>query len=308
MSDLTASDIELTLDEEFSGLVPRHSANEADEFRKSVEIAGRFNYPILYWIHKGQNLIVDGRHRFELWCALPDDTPIPPPQVREVMYPDREAVRKAILRDRIGRSNLDPQMRKLLIGKLYNEVKASPGGTHQKPDENGQSRAKGQNGPLKTDTAAERVSEETHTPARTVKRYGSYAEALDVIGNVNGKAKADIESGAMKVPQKDVVSISKLDRQQIGKALVNVRSGREWSDGIETPTATKKPESPKRKTKELSPAKLCDQLTRKHFSALVKGIDAVAKINGGKGEHHAAANAALNSFMASLKKMREGQQ
>lgn len=67
-------------------------------------------------------------------------------------------------------------------------------------------------------------------------------------------------------------------------------------------------EPKRRRTKEVTPAKLVDQLTRKHVSPLVRGIDAVAKINGGKGDAHKAANDALNSFIASIKKMREGKQ
>ena len=293
---LTANDIELTLDEEFTGLVPRHTDAEAEEFRKNVEIPGRFNYPILYWHCKGQNLIVDGRHRFELWCSLPENTPIPPPEVKEVLYPDRAAVRQAIIRDRIGRSNCDPQHRKLLIGKLYNEEKASVAETHEnikKPAES----SGGHNGPPRADTAAKRVAAETNTPARTVKRYGAYAEALDVIGAVNGKAKSDIEAGKLKVPQKDVIAISKLERPNVGKALGNIRNGRKWNDGIQT-TNGKAPAN-KRTTKKKpdSPLKPISTASGALSRALAKAGE-----KHGQGTHYKAIFAALTTINEAVSK------
>lgn len=296
---MTADDIELTIDEEFSKLVPRHSTEEAEEFRKSVEIPGRFKYPILYWRHQNQNIVVDGRHRFELWCALPENTPIPPPRVEEVLFPDREAVRKEIIRDRLGRASLDSQTRKLLIGKLYNEEKASVGRpaaeTPSTKDDSGKLR---QNGAINSDsTAAAKVGTETKTPPRTVQRYGAYAEALDVIGNVNGKAKADIESGKLKLPQKDVLAIAKLDRPLIGTAMGNVRNGRKWNDGIASTNGkpgkprTKKPESP------LKPLK-------KSSGDLSRALAKVAEKHG-QGAHYKAIYAALTTINKAIEDWEE---
>lgn len=133
---------------------------------------------------------------------------------------------------------------------------------------------------LPTGRAAEAAAAEVGMSRRTAETAAKVVEVIDeAAANGNSEAAARV-------------------REALNKKSVN--AGKAEADKVSG--------KPKRKTKELSPAKLCDQLTRKHFSALVKGIDAVAKINGGKGEHHAAANAALNSFMASLKKMREGQQ
>lgn len=65
---------------------------------------------------------------------------------------------------------------------------------------------------------------------------------------------------------------------------------------------------PKPKGREVTPAKMVDDLVRNYVSPLVRGVDAVAEINGGKGGYHTQASASLDSLIASLREMREGKQ
>lgn len=64
---------------------------------------------------------------------------------------------------------------------------------------------------------------------------------------------------------------------------------------------------PKKSGSGTSPAKLVDELSKKHVAAMVRGIDAVAEVNGGKGLAHVCANDALNDLIAALKRMRGGE-
>ena len=57
---------------------------------------------------------------------------------------------------------------------------------------------------------------------------------------------------------------------------------------------------------ETSPAIEADRLSRRHIGELVRGIDKVARLNGGKGQYHAIANTAINQLISALKKLREG--
>lgn len=246
--DLTVEDVELVIDDEFKALVPAHTKQEAEEFRKSVEEPGEFEYPILYWNDGKANLIVDGRHRFDLWCSLPDDTKIPPPQVKEVRFPDRAAVKKSIVRSRLGRGNLDAKSRKILIGTLYNEEKRDPT-ENLKSGKNPEISPKDQNDPSgngQPQSTAEKVGDETNTAPATVKRYGAYVDGLEKIAAQNAKAKADIVSGKLKVPESVVIAIGKLPVAQVGKAIGNLRHGREWDHGLngEVPSASPQEESP----------------------------------------------------------------
>lgn len=309
MSELTADDLELTIDEEFAGCVPRHTDNESEELRKAVEIEGRFHYPILYWRNNGDNIIVDGRHRFELWCSLPENTPIPPPELKEVFYPDRAAVRRVIMRDRLGRSNMDDTTRKLLIGRLYNEEKRAPSENLKSGENPGDSpdaqqvRIGDENEPSEPDssvTTAERIGEETGLSARTVQKYGELAEALDRIGEVNGKAKLDIESGALSVKDKDVIAIGKLElKTQIATALKNLRNGQDWTTGLSIP----KPKRARvKKAKAPKPRKKKPASALKELSTAV-GTVSRALVKAGKDHGEGAQYKAIFDALTGIKKL-----
>ena len=73
---------------------------------------------------------------------------------------------------------------------------------------------------------------------------------------------------------------------------------------VETPKPKKKPAKGKEKE---SAAKLIDTLTRTCISPLVKGIDKVALLNGGKGAFHTTASGALDDCISAMKEMRKGE-
>ena len=109
----------------------------------------------------------------------------------------------------------------------------------------------------------------------------------------------DDEMGTYKVSDADLRAIGKLTSTERRNAIKQIRLGEPWKE-------TPKKRTPR--TKEVSPAKLVDNLRSKHVSPLVRGIDAVAKVNGGKGECHTTANDSLNTLEKTLKQMRGGKQ
>jgi hypothetical protein len=217
VTERTADDVELTVLEELESLLPPHSDLEAEEFRKSVEATGKFDDAIVYW--GPDRVVIDGHKRLRLWESLPADTKIPPPKVREELLPDIGAVRKWMIRRQLGRRNLGENQLSILRGKLYNETKRLPG----RPEINVVANDL-------INSPAEDVAEETNSTAETVRKDGAFVDALDAIGAVNGKAKADIESGSLKVSKADVRKIGKLDADGIGAAIKNLRNGRKWND------------------------------------------------------------------------------
>lgn len=79
------------------------------------------------------------------------------------------------------------------------------------------------------------------------------------------------------------------------------------TDADDSPqTAPVSPSPPRKANREVSTAKMVDELTRQYVSPLVRGIDSVADANGGKGDHHAVASASLDTLIAELRHMREG--
>jgi len=286
----TAEDIELAVDKEFRSLIPASSKEQLADLKKAIDREGKFLDPIRYWNDGQKNLILDGHQRWEIWCKLPADTCIPPPKVEERLFPDRRAAEVWMLFNQLGRRNLLPTTESILRGRLYNSLKKPVG----RP-----SAEKLCHSDIISE-AAEKVAEETHSSTRTVTRDGAFAEALDVIGSVNGKAKADIETGTLKVPKKDVIAIGRLPKPEIAAAIKHVRAGEAWKSNGEVE------QKPKRGKKAVSPRKFSDRLKVKLVSPLVKGIDKLAEMNGGKGKFHSQANEALNELLVALREMGGG--
>lgn len=84
----------------------------------------------------------------------------------------------------------------------------------------------------------------------------------------------------------------------------SVSAAKREADKVSPPPKPRK----RKKPKTSSCAKVADELSKKYVSPLVRGIDNLAEINGGKGQFHAAANDALDEFIKALKGMREGKQ
>lgn len=287
------------VDPEFQNLCPALSTEELRQLDENIRRDKRFLDPLKVW----DGLIVDGHNRLDIYRNLPDDSGINPPRIEKMQFESREEAKNWIILNQLGRRNLPPKEAAYLRGKLYNEKKRSDNGHANlvpgaKNAKNALVSSGGQSGTPR-ESAASQVAQQTKVSARTVKRDGNYSEALDRIASVNAKATADIRSGTLKATKKQVIEIGALGDAEIGEALRALRNGEKPAEPSTNGRSRKKP-------KELSPAKLVDELLSKHVGYVVRGIDKVAEINGGKGTQHKAADAALNALIKALKQMREG--
>lgn len=255
---MTINDIQI--DKEFRNLCPALSDEELRQLEANILADGRFTDPIIMW----DGLVLDGHNRKDVWDNLPDDTDIAPPEIVELDLPDRNAAMNWIINHQLGRRSISPQQRDYLIGKLYNEKKKSQGGDRKTPIKQG-SKSKVQNEPLIEDTASE-VAAQTGSSRSKVKRKSKRTEAIDRIDSLNSKAGADLRSGALKPPEKDIVAVGKLPVLEIGKAIVNWRKGLKWNDDG-------KPAEPKKATGGPQPEKLT-KLT-KDVQALKRKADKI---------------------------------
>jgi len=232
-------DIELTLDPEVEDLLPAHTDDEEKAFRESVDRDGYFTDDLLYWRENGKCVLVDGYRRYRLWQSLPKNSIIPPPHVKEVKLPDRQAVKQWMIRRQLGRRNLSDTARSIYRGKLYNETKSDPTDNLKEGESpKDQNDPSGKQGTFAT-SAAVSVARETKSSPATVKRDGAFVDALEAIGKVNSKAKSDIEAERMKVSKQAVIAIGKLDKDGIAQALTNIRNGKKW-DHKEPPKEDKR--------------------------------------------------------------------
>ena len=282
----------LVIDEEFKSLLPPLAPDEYEQLDANCVDAGAIIDPIAVW----DGIVLDGHNRL----AIAEERFLPY-QTIDIPVASREEAIEWILAHQKGRRNLTPEQKKLYLGRAYNALKKSHGGIERLP--------RGQIGPLEENQGktANLLSKTEKVSPRTIKRSGAYAKAVDGLAE---SAKKGIESGAIKATESQVKTLAKMPTEKQNEIARSVRvEGKTLEELLPkskgaNPTTETRPS--KSTTKEKSPAKLVDQLTRKFISPLVRGIDNVATMNGGKGKWHKQANDALNSLIGATKEMRKG--
>lgn len=150
--------------------------------------------------------------------------------------------------------------------------------------------------------------------AKTRQMAGSTVRANLPKGRAADAAAAEVglsrrtAEAAKKVVEVIDESESNGDKETAAK-LRETLNGKSVAAAKREADKVKPPSKPSRKKSGsgTSPAKLADELSKKHVGPLVRGIDELATVNGGKGLAHVCANDALNDFIAALKRMRGGE-
>ena len=232
--------------------------------------------------------IVDGHHRYKACVAVKVE-----PKFEHRVFPgdtleeQEAAAEEWALREQLGRRNLTRDKFRMAIGRLYNLLKQPHGGNR---------RSSPQNEDLKK--TVEKVAEAKGVSKATVERAAKRAEAVDE--QLTEPAKKIVD----KLTDAQVQALATKDESKQNEIARAVRTGQKTPAQV-LPSRNGSPK--KAKPKEVSSAKLVDQLTRKFVSPMVRGIDNIATANGGKGKYHKQANDALNLLIGALKQMRSGQ-
>lgn len=249
MAAETVKDVKLTVDKAFADLIPATDEKEEMDLEEQIRREGKIREPIKFWENKGSNFIIDGHRRFKIYGKLQKE--IPPPQVQEMFFPDRDSVVTWMIRDSISRRNLKPKELSLLRAKLVEltRKRQTQKATSENFSHENQGESNGQNVRNTTDSsesATEQVAKETGVSSRTARRDVEFAEQIEAIRAVNSKAAADIVSGALKITKSAVKKIAALDHDAIVAALKNLRAGRKWDDDGTKPPKQKKPKAARR--------------------------------------------------------------
>lgn len=196
----------LRIEKEFAGLCPPLDADERRLLRESLEAEG-CREPIIVWANH-DDTILDGHTRYGLCEELGI-----PYKTKALRFETREECIYWIRRNQLGRRNATAEFKSYTLGCLYNATKGEQGGDHTSVQV-----AKGHSDPLLN--AAEKISKETGVSAKTVKRDGDFAEAVDTIAEKAGpEAKAAILSGESGLSKKDVKALAAAPKKTIQKAV-----------------------------------------------------------------------------------------
>lgn len=180
---------DIRIDKEFHALIPPLSTEEREQLEQNI-VSDGCRDPLVVWAQ--QSILLDGHNRHEI-CERHGIGYA----VREIEFDDRQAAFDWIIDNQLGRRNLTPEQTSYLRGKRYNREKRSVG----RPENCGQ------NVPISK--TSEVLGEEYGVDARTIRRDGKFADAVDSIAeNVGDDAKRVLLSADSKLTKQDVVEIA----------------------------------------------------------------------------------------------------
>ena len=186
MMKLTA----LKIDPEFQGKIPPLNAEEEHILEQNMIQERRLLNPLIIW----NGYILDGHSRYRILKNHPEIAF----EVKEIQLPDRYAALAWICQNQLGRRNLDPERRKFLMGKTYENEKLSVGGsTHREHDESGRFTSCAQNDHMRSTEGrtCERIAAKNGVTPIFVRRAEKYAKGVDAAEAAVPGAMEEILSG-----------------------------------------------------------------------------------------------------------------
>ena len=194
----------LQIDQEFKELIPPLSKEEFNLLEENILKFGCID-PICTW----NNTIIDGHNRYSI-CTKHNLKF----NIQAFKFELREEAKDWICANQLGRRNISDETRKYLIGKRYEMEKIllnNPGGKNQyskiyKENEE----IKEERDRIHRPVTAIKLGKEYNVSTRTVLTYANYSKAIDKLNTEEPDLTQKILNGEIKVPQNQVIRISKL--------------------------------------------------------------------------------------------------
>jgi hypothetical protein len=227
----TVNSSPLTVNPVFQNLLTALTAAEFDSLKKTIIADEKITHPIVIW----NNQIVDGHNRYR----ISQETGIPFTIEKREFETEQDAI-DWIVNNQLSRRNLKSRQISFIIGSNYNVEKGSHGGNRK---------SKAQNELLKSGLSTSvRLAEKFDVSKETVKRFGKFAEALNVVGRVSDYLKSGILAESIKGTDGVILHLAILSPDDIIKieAMLKADSNLSLSKAISTtcqPTPTTKQKS-----------------------------------------------------------------
>ncbi len=207
-----ATKVKITIDKEFSALIPAMASHEREQLEKNLVADGGCRDPIVLWDFNDKLILLDGHNRYEICKRRGLGHTF-----KKKRFFDRNAARNWVIENQLGRRNITDEQRRYLLGKLWQETSKSDGGR-----------------PKTTATVAE-VSEAPVTAEaiaaahgvseRTVHNAAEFAETVDAIGDKSPELKAAILSGEVQASAADLEAIAEAPKRKVESVAKKVAAG-----------------------------------------------------------------------------------
>jgi ParB-like chromosome segregation protein Spo0J len=193
MTSAVAGTPDFKIDAEFATLIRPCTGDEDEGLRASIAAHG-VREALVIW--REERILLDGHHRFAICRALG----LPFPTV-DYSFIDRDAARRWVIGNQLGRRNLTEAERRFLRGQLLHAEKKDPAATLRKGDTAPLPQPEG------TGETAERLAKREGVSRATIERDAQFARHVDEIAaKIGTEAKDAILAGTLKLSRKELAT------------------------------------------------------------------------------------------------------
>jgi len=191
--------MELKIDNEFETKIPPLTKEELEQLEENILVDGAVYTPILVW----DGTIIDGHNRYRIVQKHPEI----PYSVRNIVFKNRNDALSWICENQLGRRNLTPAQKKVLVGTRYEAEKASHGGNRRKVSSD-------QNEHLKKDNTRQKLAKELGKSESYVQRCIDYSRGIEAGDEVYPGFEKMVFAGKLKLKDREVEKIWKLPKEK----------------------------------------------------------------------------------------------
>lgn len=211
----------LQIDPEFESKIPPLTDEEYRQLEDNIVSEGVVLMPLIVW----NNTIVDGHNRYKIVQAHPSVIF----DVLEKDFENRFEALSWICKNQLGRRNLTPIQKSVLIGERY-EAEKQAESFHGNQYTSSRESGGGQNDlHQKNKKTRQRIAEEAGVSEAAVKRYAQYSQGVAAAEEVSPGFRQEVLSGKVKPTQKEMQAIAKAapdERKSLMEQIFHPRSGK----------------------------------------------------------------------------------
>ena len=204
----------LQIDPEFESKIPPLTEDEYQQLAENIISEGVVLMPLIVW----NGTIVDGHNRYKIVQEHPEIIFT----VHEKDFDNRYEALVWICNNQLGRRNLTPVQKKMLVGDRYEAEKMAHGGDRKSEE----AKSSGQNDHLKSASEGatrRRISEETGTSESYVKRASQFSQGATAAEEVSPGFRQEVLSGKVKPTQKEMWAIAKAPPEERKRLIQEVK-------------------------------------------------------------------------------------
>lgn len=224
--------MDIEIYEPFRKLLDPLSREEKEQLERNLVLDGCRD-PLVVWEVDGKTILIDGHNRYEICQRLAIPFEVFPKQ-----FESEDEAADWIDANQEGRRNSNPMQLSVIRGRRYNRAKkkipnASGNNQHKEVE--------GQNVPQPS--TAETLAESYGVDARTIKRDGKFAEAVEALG-----LEAEIGGGEVNATKTAVIEAAK-------PIIEAEREHKRWKEEVAKSPLAPPPEPPKPTLEDIQKAR-----------------------------------------------------